>query len=190
MLAFFTICPFYHCSQILFPCSWPTSAWGRSVELLSKPRKTVRKLYHEHVVSPRRCFSIGKSMKRWKKSIGNELRRRLWSNASWMRRWERYSKITDCWYLVCWGNTEVKYECLNSSHEIQWFVLFWCYSTYFFCCLIFYLHNYSNVSKRWLKNPFKLHKFFLIEWNWGRNQRSCACLTDRHSSVLVRANIL
>lgn len=96
-LAFFTICPFYHCSQILFPSSLPTSAWGRYVELPSKPRKTVRKLYHEHVVSPRRCFSIGKSTKRWKKSIGNELRRRLWSNANWMRRWERYGKIIDCW---------------------------------------------------------------------------------------------
>lgn len=54
----------------------------------------------------------------------------------------------------------------------------------------FYLRNYSNVSKRWLRKPFKLHKFFIIEWNWGRNQRSCDCLTDIHSSVLVRANIL
>lgn len=99
-------CPFSHCSQIFFPSSLPTSAWERYAELLSKRRKTVRKLCHEHVVSPRRCFSIGKSMKRWKKSIGNELRRRLWSNASWMRRWERYSKITDCWYLICWGDTE------------------------------------------------------------------------------------
>lgn len=78
LLAFFTICPFYHCFQIyFFPSSLPTSAWGRYAELLSKHRKTARKLYHERVVSPRRCFSIGKSMKRWKKSIGNELRRRL-----------------------------------------------------------------------------------------------------------------
>lgn len=106
LLALFTTYPFSHCSQI-FPSSLPTSAWGRCAELLSKHRKTVRKLYHGHVVSPRRCFSIGKSMRRWKKSIGNELRRRLWSNASWTRRWERYSKITDCWYLMCWGDTEV-----------------------------------------------------------------------------------
>ena len=84
-------------SKTLFHSSLPISAWGRYVELLSRPRKTARKLYHEHVVLPKRCFSIGKSMKRWKKNIAKELRKRLWSNASWMRRWERYSKTTKCW---------------------------------------------------------------------------------------------
>lgn len=33
----------------------------------------------------------------------------------------------------------------------------------------FSLCNFSNVGKRWLKKkPFKLHKFFIIELNWGR----------------------